>query len=398
MDLELIGKIVVAVIGTIGALIGLATAIIKARNPKKSPPKSEDRRNIVREQTGQTIQIQEVKGSVVLRDSSADTDEKGYHGGEKLVEDKESLQSTHIRLARVYTSVFAEDGQLQSETIRLEQSSGSNIKGVVELIAKGKDGKPASKVTYSLVGTFDNKVLTGEYFSKSESNDERGTINLRLISEDILSGFCSFSKTSPAAEDGLRMSPYVWVAGENIDLINGSYDFCAACYKEKAECCCASEEVDMPVLLHDEASIIQSILPNRTKRRVSVFSTSIDNTPVRQIKREEVDGAENISKCHFFDYTEKKCRIYSKRPVDCRLFPFDIVLNKSTGEYEVGYYPTVCNRQLPDYAKMKEIAHILRPYFFLLYPYAHITTLDTVCERLKDAEFKKIAILRDFVF
>lgn len=395
MDAELIGKIVVAIISVVGAIIGLIAAILKQKE-KHTPESGKTGTNLVESATGQTVQIGKVEGDMIMSTSDTGTTQRDKSSE---TEDKKTTieNQTHIKLASVYTSVFAEDGQLQTEVIHLEQLNGTDIKGKVELVAKEKGGRITSKITYSFRGTFDNRVLTGEYFSESQSDDERGAINLKLISKEILSGFCSFSKVSATAEDEIRMSPYVWVAGENLDLINGSYSFCAECYREKADCCCASDEVDMPVLLHDEASIIQSTVTNRSKRKMAHFSTLIDHTPVRQIKREKCDGGGG-SHCHFYNCTEKMCRIYEKRPVDCRLFPFDIVLNKATGEYEVGYYPALCNRELPDYTQMKQIAHILRPYFFLLYPYAHIITTDTVCERLKDAEFTKIALLRDFVF
>lgn len=67
-----------------------------------------------------------------------------------------------------------------------------------------------------------------------------------------------------------------------------------------------------------------------------------------------------------------KCKIYEDRPTDCRLFPFDIVLDKASGEYWVGYYTDICIKELPQREEIKKHLHILRPYLFLLYPYANI--------------------------
>ena len=92
------------------------------------------------------------------------------------------------------------------------------------------------------------------------------------------------------------------------------------------------------------------------------------------------------------------CKIYDGRPIDCRLFPFDIKLSTTEKEYEIIYYTELCNCHLPDKAAMKKKAHILRPYFFLLYPYLHIITCDDVCEKLKSAEYEVIANFKDFIF
>ena len=90
--------------------------------------------------------------------------------------------------------------------------------------------------------------------------------------------------------------------------------------------------------------------------------------------------------CYFF--TSGKCKIYEDRPTDCRLFPFDIVLDKASGEYWVGYYTDICSKELPQ-KEMKKHLHILRPYLLLLYPYANIVTSDTVCEKLSKATFER---------
>ena len=262
-------------------------------------------------------------------------------------------------------------------------------------------GHSKRALTYNLTGVFSNRVLTGEYISKEDRIDERGAINLRLIDGDLLSGFCSFSKLTPNPEDEIRVSPYIWVAGENIDLLNGTYNFCTECYKLGKVCCCASEDIDMPLFLQSEVNAIRSQTGKHEQKQKN-FSTTLEapyeTSTIRRMRRDQVNGKTVNSKCHFFDLDSKQCKIYGVRPLDCRLFPFDIRLSSDKTEYKIGYYSELCDQPLPDPKTMKRNAHILRPYFFLLYPYLHIFTSDIACQKLKDAEFTEIGNFKDFVF
>lgn len=294
----------------------------------------------------------------------------------------------NIILKDSYTSLFSENGKIQTEKITIKNLGNGKVEGQVYL---------DNQNTYTLTGTFKNRVLTGEFTSLGRYVDERGTINLKLISENILSGFCSFSKISMSSDDQIRMSPYVWVAGNDDNLVNGTYEFCTQCHNENKQCCCSSEDIDMPVLLLNEAQKIQAQHPRSQKSRE--FSHNIDNTTVRQMNRKEtVDNGMKITHCHFYDARDNVCKIYNNRPTDCRLFPFDIKLDPNTQEFWIGYYDELCNRKLPDEEKMKEYAHILRPQLFLLLPYANIINRDDVCEKLSSAHFNKLYKLNKFIF
>lgn len=187
-------------------------------------------------------------------------------------------------------------------------------------------------LTYELRGTFSNKILTAEYYSREHSNDERGSVNLKLITNDIYSGFCSFSKSSVTTDDEIRVSPYIWYEGENVDLLNGTYEFCTECYNAKKVCCCASEVIDMPIFLDSEKRNIAAAFTNRKKKALH-FSRHLpepyNQSSVWQMSRIEKDNEEGRDGgCIFFDTREDKCDIYERRPLDCRLFPFDINLNQ----------------------------------------------------------------------
>ncbi|MDR0889659.1 MAG: YkgJ family cysteine cluster protein [Oscillospiraceae bacterium] len=293
-----------------------------------------------------------------------------------------SFSRNSILLKDTWTSLFAENETLQSETITITRQSNGTSDGIVKLNEKD---------LYSFKGTFDNGILTGEYYSTSKHEDERGAINLKMISSDILTGFCSFAKAAITSGDQIRVSPYIWVSGKHADITNGTYDFCTECYTEKKKCCCASPRIDMPVILESEALVIKQAI--KAFKRLKGFSTQYDRSNIRIMDRKnDRDGAP----CLFFNQTNSKCEIYDNRPIDCRLFPYDIVFDEETHEYWVGYYDELCDRQLPQ--DMEQKIHILRPYFFIIYPYIHIFTNQQVCSKLKDAHFQRLHKLREFIF
>lgn len=366
--------VVAAIITTVGAIIAAVIGIKKnTKSANNESEENQEKYSTSQNETNNSSNVAENGISI-----SGDNNQINIGSQDRMERTK---AVTKIILKEKYTSVYMENGSLQSERIIIEHtdSASDRIEGMVILNDKYK---------YKLKGSFNNKILTGEYYSQNNHEDERGTINLKMISEDIFSGFCSFSKVSSSIDDQIRVSPYVWVAGENRDLINGTYEFCNECHTNERKCCCESDEVDMPILINDEPNNIQGKSPRVNK--LKHFSTQIGKTSVRQMNRR--DNGE----CHFF--CNGSCKIYEDRPIDCRLFPFDIKLDKETGEYWIGYYSEICEKGLPDKEEMKKYVHILRPYFFLLYPFANIITDDTVCERLNKATFTKLYNAREFIF
>lgn len=367
-------EIIAAIISTLGAIAAAIIGLKQHKDSGNGESKENEERNEDTENKGN------ISSNVGGDGISINGDNNQVHIGIKEKTEKNKAV-TKIILKEKYTSVYMENGSLQSEKIIIEKtdSASDRIEGTVILNDKYK---------YKLKGSFNNKILTGEYYSQNNHEDERGTINLKMISEDIFSGFCSFSKVSSSIDDQIRVSPYVWVAGENRDLINGTYEFCNECHTSERKCCCESDEVDMPVLINDEPNNIQGKSPR--VNRLKQFSTQIGKTSVRQMNRKDK------GECHFF--CNGSCKIYEDRPIDCRLFPFDIKLDKETGEYWIGYYSEICEKGLPDKEEMKKYVHILRPYFFLLYPFANIITDDIVCEKLNKATFTKLYNARNFIF
>lgn len=377
-----------AILALVAAIFGVITAIILLRkayieknsvssNKKKGGGMLENnKKGLIKNKGDNNIQKTE------LNDITVNGEVKIFQGEKS---NYEILNDDYgLLLKEQYVSLFAENGEVHSEKIKVKNVGNGKIEGSVYL---------DDNCTYKLTGTYRNKVLTGEYTSIGSYTDERGTINLKLISESILSGFCSFSKTSISVADQIRTSPYIWIDVESEDIINGTYAFCTECHNLGRKCCCASEEIDMPILLQNEARKLQSI--DSQNKKMHNFSRAIGNTTIRQMNAS--GNSANPIFCHFYDSSKNKCKIYDIRPTDCRLFPFDIKLDHRTNEYYVGYYNDLCEN-LPDEETMKRYAHILRPYLFLLFPYANTINQDDVCVRLNNASFEKLYNLHDFIF
>ena len=399
-DVKIIISIFVSVLGLLAAILGVVKAYIEARKRRAGMEESNMNNNKSHNSNNGrgSTNISGNSGNIIINQNNNSANWK------QLVEEQsEKRENTgDIKLNENYTSLFAEENKLKSEQININYQKDGVIKGTVTLIERDLSFSETEH-TYSLEGRYSNKILTAEYYSQDKNVDERGAINLKLIDSDILSGFCSFSK-SAVSDDEIRVSPYVWVSGKDQDLIDGTFEFCQVCHDEHRGCCCASDKVDMPVFLNNELNLIRKQLPNHQIEK-STFSKPLKKpyhkSHVRQMKpteKKDQDGKLEHNGCHFYDAEQQTCKIYEGRPIDCRLFPFDIRLSNSRKEYVIIYYTNMCNCHLPDKAIMKKKAHILRPYFFLLYPYLHIITCDDVCKKLKNAEYEEIADFKDFIF
>ena len=369
-DLKIYIGLIVAIIGIPTAIFALLKAYIELKrviSEKLANRNVDPKEDIMRESNDIDISIEKSKieeNKIENVDNSMkvgriDNSTKvfgnltiqGSSSSDDTIENSES-----IRLKAKYTSLFVEDDKLKTEQIIITKQKNGVIEGTVTLLEMASGTENSHSYSYSLKGRFTNKILTAEYFANKSGADERGAINLKLIDRDVFSGFCSFSKLSSSVDDEIRVSPYVWVAGENIDLMNGTFDFCTKCYEEHQVCCCASDKVDMPVFVNCELSAIRNQLVQKSTEK-NTFSRALSEpfqkSPVRQMKREDKkgkDGGVLSTKCHFYNMEEQKCRIYEGRPIDCRLFPYDIKLSEDKKEYIIGYYTGLCERNLPDYS------------------------------------------------
>ncbi|MBU1920771.1 YkgJ family cysteine cluster protein, partial [bacterium] len=95
--------------------------------------------------------------------------------------------------------------------------------------------------------------------------------------------------------------------------------------------CCTGRRVDHPVLTQDDLQRIHSY----TGLEISSFSEP-DKGSLSNMR--SLNGV-----CYF--YKSGKCEIYDQRPIDCRLFPFDVRHN-SNGKLILIWYTDSCPQEI----------------------------------------------------
>jgi hypothetical protein len=103
---------------------------------------------------------------------------------------------------------------------------------------------------------------------------------------------------------------------------SGTYTKCSRC-KEKINCCCYFDKIDLPVLNDSEVKKIGEV------SNFDFYDKISDN--MYRLKRCE-------NKCIF--YKDDECIIYDIRPIDCQLYPYDII--KKDDEYYLIIYLISC--------------------------------------------------------
>lgn len=102
----------------------------------------------------------------------------------------------------------------------------------------------------------------------------------------------------------------------------GTFEHCSKC-KLKVNCCCDFGTIDAPVISEIEREKLKEIYS------INDFCTNCGE----RIYSLNLNG----DKCIFYN---NGCTIYNNRPLDCRLFPFD--LKKIDGRYYLVLYNLKC--------------------------------------------------------
>ena len=275
---------------------------------------------------------------------------------------KISQQIKELSIAGDWNSFFHEEKSLQIEKVHFEQT-GQEITGTISM----------PKKTYSFKGVFKNQILSGTYESKSRKKDERGTIVLRYINENLLSGYCTFIYKNRQVYN----SPYVLTAIAEHSVDKGTYQFCNSCVG-RFDCCCNCKEIDMPILLTFEVETIAT----KTKKLDGDFAKKL-TAHLYQMKRRD-DKEEN--ECIFF--INNRCSIYNYRPLDCRMFPFDF--KEIDGEYWIIYYDKVCQAIPTEKDEIDICAHNMRPLLEILLPYMSECSDPVFSTRLQQQNIKQL--------
>lgn len=122
----------------------------------------------------------------------------------------------------------------------------------------------------------------------------------------------------------------------------GTFDFCAKC-PAHSHCCRRIRthgEMETPFLLEREARKIESVTGVSFDKFVDAAADELRGT---HFSIKSLDGA-----CLFFN-KNGLCSIYKDRPLDCQLFPFDMI-ESSSGELYWIVYEDLCPAAF-DYSK-----------------------------------------------
>lgn len=283
----------------------------------------------------------------------------------ELFKNKINKNIEEINISGIWHSFFHEEEILQTEDLELKQI-GRNVIGTISL-----DGEK-----YDFIGEFKNHILSGTYKSISTSKYEYGSITVRRINENLMSGYCTFVFDNKQVYN----SPYVLSSDSKHKVKNGTYAFCNTCVG-KFDCCCNCNEIDMPILLPKEVENIEAI----SRISVDEFANKLTQN-LFQMKRANND--DSTKGCVFFQ--NNGCSIYENRPIDCRLFPFDF--KEIDGEYWLIYYDNVavCKALPKDRKEISHCAHNIRPLLDLVLPYMSECSDPVFCKRLDKQSYKKL--------
>lgn len=287
----------------------------------------------------------------------------------KQVKNDPDDNATELSIEGEWVSVFVEQNKILNENIVVKQK-GRNVTALFTL----------GNRQYEFVGKFKNRILMGEYVSKNSRKDERGNMMLKLFGDSLLSGYITFVYKN----EQVNTSPYVWTLKSRQDLTHGAYGFCEECVKRDRKCCCANEDVDMPILLPFE---VDNICKNNKIAQQEFCESRSQN--LFQMKRRPIPGT-GLNGCYF--YNGERCTIYNDRPIDCRLFPFDIAF--LDGEYKLIYYTSICQSCIGlSSSEVEEFSHIIKPLLTLMQPFLSECTFTQYNEKLRLHNYKVVGPL-----
>ncbi len=143
---------------------------------------------------------------------------------------------------------------------------------------------------------------------------------------------------------------------------DGTYSFCEGCNNT----CCSKVKpngrIEVPILLPGEVKKIEE-LSKGNKPNFSILKKDLGKG-VRAIRTDSKG-------CYF--YGHGKCAIYGVRPLDCRIFPFDIIENY--GSLILIAYKTLCPYQFSEelYIQyLKKVESVLLFFEEDIYTYARM--------------------------
>ncbi len=216
---------------------------------------------------------------------------------------------------------------------------------------------------YAFEGKINKNIINGTYELIDDSEIESGTISLKIVNDNFLFGVTTYMSDEDNSDDIIQ-SPYALFRNTENNL--GTFDLCNKCVGKSATCCC-NPCVDSPMILPNEA---ESISKNMNIN-IEEFANKVDFSEIHndyslktlfQMKRQE-----NSNMCYFFK--NNNCSIYKFRPIDCRLFPYDIKLEQDGNYYLVYYKSNNCQIINENIKDIKMVSYNTRLFLRLLLPY-----------------------------
>lgn len=288
-----------------------------------------------------------------------------------------------LDLSGKWISTFIQNNKIYNESVVFKQKD-DNLSADITLNFDGEMCK------YKFNGKINKNAINGTYEYITNCDIESGTISLKIIDENFLYGVTTYISTDKNDEDVIQ-SPYALF--RNTDNNLGTFNLCHNCVNAKASCC-SNPNVDSPMILPNEAKAIAK----STKIKVEDFAKPVDFATMYgdislknlyQMKRQNGSNA-----CYF--YKNCKCSIYEERPIDCRIFPYDIKL-ESDGNYYLVYYLTDnCEIRNIDSNNLKKVSYNTRLFLRLLLPYLREWT-DPYCSAklTKNENYRIICKIED---
>lgn len=262
----------------------------------------------------------------------------------------------YIDLSGEWVSSLIQNNKIYNEKVNFKQA-GNKI--TANIVLNYDDGN----YSYEFNGIITNNIINGTYFYIEDSNVESGTISLKIINKDFLYGVTTYISDEKDSDD-IVQSPYALFRNTENSL--GTFNLCSNCVGKKSTCCCDTN-VDSPMLLPNEAEVISK----KMQIEKSSFSKKIDLAKMNndyslkdlyQMKRDK-----NTNSCVF--YKNNQCTIYDIRPIDCRIFPYDIKLEHDGNYYLVYYKSDKCQIINEELKNIKMVSYNTRLFFKLLLPY-----------------------------
>lgn len=261
-----------------------------------------------------------------------------------------------VDLSGKWISSFIQNNKIYNEEVVVYQEDNK----ITADIILNYDGE---RLKYKFDGKINRNVINGTYEYLENCDIESGTISLKIINENFLYGVTTYISTD-IKNDDIVQSPYALFRNTENNL--GTFNLCGKCVNSKANCC-SNAVVDSPMLLPNEALEISNAMHEKINdfaELVDFASMHNDNTlkSLYQMKKQH-----NSNACHF--YKDCKCTIYNIRPLDCRIFPYDIKLENDGNYYLVYYLTNDCEIKHIDFDNIKSISYNTRLFLRLLLPY-----------------------------